>query len=497
MYRKPLYWLTDYQRKGDLSMDPTLFPELRPGSTGPIVMLAQARLKEMGFNPGPANGIYNTTTQGAVRSFQASRKLTTDSIVDAETWAHLMPACHHLPKVKMGDSGIYTTVAQAMLRNKHVYPGRVNGAYGEQTAAAVQAYQKSRGIEPSGVMDMRTWQELLGAEIIQSCPPPTCPAGSFAYTVKPGDTLVGIANTYGTTVAAILAINPQITNPNLIFPGQVICVPVTPPPPPPPTCPTGSFAYTVMPGDTLFSIAHKYGTTVAAILAINPQITNPNQIFPGQVICVPVTPPPPPPPTCPTGSFAYTVMPGDTLFSIAHKYGTTVAAILAINPQITNPNLIYPSQVICVPVTPPPPPPPTCPTGSFAYTVMPGDTLFSIAHKYGTTVAAILAINPQITNPNLIYPGPGDLRTRYPAASAATDLPYRKLCLHRECRVIPCLALLIKVRHHRGCDPGYQPADYRSQPDLSGPGDLRTRYPAASAATDLPYRKLCLYRNAW
>ncbi|NLG69252.1 MAG: LysM peptidoglycan-binding domain-containing protein [Firmicutes bacterium] len=52
-----------------------------------------------------------------------------------------------------------------------------------------------------------------------------CPPGSQRYTVQPGDTLFFIAQRFGTTVDAILAINPQIANPNLIFPGQVICIP--------------------------------------------------------------------------------------------------------------------------------------------------------------------------------------------------------------------------------------------------------------------------------
>ena len=105
----------------------------------------------------------------------------------------------------------------------------------------------------------------------------------------------------------------------------------------------------MVPGDTLFFIAQRFGTTVNAILAVNPQITNPDLIFPGQVICIPSQQPPPPPPTCPPGSFRYTVQPGDTLFFIAQRFGTTVNAILAINPQITNPNLIFPGQVICIP----------------------------------------------------------------------------------------------------------------------------------------------------
>lgn len=231
-----------------------------------------------------------------------------------------------------------------------------------------------------------------------------CPSGSFSYPVMRGDTLFFIAQRYGTTVSAILAINPQITNPDLIFPGELICVPTRPPFPPAP-CPTGSFQYTIQLGDTLFFIAQRYGTTVAAIVALNPQITNPNFIIQGQVICVPATPPAPV--MCPANAFSYAVIQGDTLFFIAQRYGTTVSAILAINPQIVNPNIIFPGQVICVParITVPPPPPPVCGPNTFAYLVKRGDTLFGIAITYGTTVAQILNINPQITDPDLIFPG--------------------------------------------------------------------------------------------
>ncbi|MDP4159982.1 MAG: LysM peptidoglycan-binding domain-containing protein [Bacillota bacterium] len=55
---------------------------------------------------------------------------------------------------------------------------------------------------------------------------------------------------------------------------------------------------------------------------------------------------------CPTGNCQgqlYTVQGGDTLFIIARRFGITVQQILDVNPQITNPNLIYIDQVICVP----------------------------------------------------------------------------------------------------------------------------------------------------
>lgn len=61
---------------------------------------------------------------------------------------------------------------------------------------------------------------------------------------------------------------------------------------------------------------------------------------------------PPPPPVC--NGFYYTVQPGDSLFSIAQRFGVSLQALIAANPQITNPNLIFPGQIICVPTGRPP-----------------------------------------------------------------------------------------------------------------------------------------------
>ncbi|HEX2954997.1 MAG TPA: LysM domain-containing protein, partial [Bacillota bacterium] len=80
--------------------------------------------------------------------------------------------------------------------------------------------------------------------------------------------------------------------------GQRICIPGQRPP----ECP-GGFFYTVVPGDTLFSIATRFNTTVNAILQANPGL-DPNRLFAGQRICIPTSRPP----AC-TG-FMYTVVAG-------------------------------------------------------------------------------------------------------------------------------------------------------------------------------------------
>lgn len=63
---------------------------------------------------------------------------------------------------------------------------------------------------------------------VQQVPPPPSPfCSGFYYTVRPGDSLFLIAQRFGVPLPALIAANPQITNPNLIFPGQVICIPGT------------------------------------------------------------------------------------------------------------------------------------------------------------------------------------------------------------------------------------------------------------------------------
>ena len=151
--------------------------------------------------------------------------------------------------------------------------------------------------------------------------------------------------------------------------------------------------YVVQPGDTLFFIARRFGVTVEDILAANPQIIDPDLIFPGQIIEIPIPAPPPPPDL----GITYIVQPGDTLFNIARQFGVPLADLIAANPQIADPNLIFPGQIIIIPVEPAPPPAPP----GFNYVVQPGDTLFFIAQRFGVSLEDLIAANPQIADPKL------------------------------------------------------------------------------------------------
>jgi LysM repeat protein len=203
--------------------------------------------------------------------------------------------------------------------------------------------------------------------------------------VESGDTLLKIANRCGTTVSALKLANPQIGSGNLIYPGQALLLPGTIL-----GSDGGYFIYIVARGDSLKGLAVRFDTTVAALLAANPEIANPNVIYDGQHLKVVVsqTPPPPLP-----GGQAYYVQRGDTLRKIASKFSSTVDALLRANPQISNPNVIYVGQAI------------TIPAGVASYVVQRGDTLRIIANKFGTTVDNLLRLNPNIKNANLIYVG--------------------------------------------------------------------------------------------
>ena len=210
-----------------------------------------------------------------------------------------------------------------------------------------------------------------------------------SVTVVSGDTLRKIADRCDTTVSAIRRANPEIGQGNLIYPGQVLLLPGTIL-----GSDGGYLIYIVARGDTLRSLATRFGSTVDSIVASNPGITNPNVIYEGQRLTIysgPSTPPPATPP--PASGQTYYVVKGDTLRKIAAKFNTTVDAILRVNPQITNPNVIYVGQAVTIAAQP------------TTYVVQRGDTLRIIANQYGTTVDAILALNPKIKNPNLIYVG--------------------------------------------------------------------------------------------
>jgi LysM repeat protein len=167
-------------------------------------------------------------------------------------------------------------------------------------------------------------------------PPPSTPAPSqgVQHVVAWGETLDIIAARYGVSAQAIAAAN-NLSDPNLIRAGDVLIIPGAVEPP------SEEGVHIVRQGETLKSIASMYGTTVEAIAQAN-GIVNENYIWVGQRLIIPGGS------TGETGGQVYVVQAGDTLSSIAVKFGTTEWAIAAAN-NLPNVNMIYVGQTLRIP----------------------------------------------------------------------------------------------------------------------------------------------------
>lgn len=180
------------------------------------------------------------------------------------------------------------------------------------------------------------------------------------YIVKQGDTLWSIAQKYQTTVNVLKSVNNLVSD--VIVPGQVLVIPKG----------DVSTMYVVKPGDTLWRIANQYGVSVDQLVSYN---NLPNHMLAvGQILMIPSR----------SSHIQYTVQKGDTLWIISMKYGISVESLKRENNLVDN--MIYIGQVLKIP-------------NEFhnqepmVYTVGYGDTLWSIAARYGTTVEQIKNLN--------------------------------------------------------------------------------------------------------
>jgi LysM repeat protein len=199
-------------------------------------------------------------------------------------------------------------------------------------------------------------------------------AASAGYTVRSGETLGEIARKHGTTISALSSAN-GISNPNRIRAGQVLTIPGS-------GAGGGSLSHEVKRGESLSEIAARYRVSVAALVRAN-GISNPNVIRIGRTL------------TVPRGSggsesgatTSHVVKAGETLGTIAARYGTTAARLAALN-GIGNPSLIIAGSTLTVTASAA-----TTPAAQQTHKVKKGETLSEIAARYATTTAAIVRLN--------------------------------------------------------------------------------------------------------
>lgn len=146
--------------------------------------------------------------------------------------------------------------------------------------------------------------------------------------------------------------------------------------------------YTIRPGDTLYSIANQFGSSVEAIVQANalyPPITEPDYIRPGQKVLVRV------PGTSQQSVVLHQVTEGDTMFHLAERYSVGLDLLAAVN-QMQHPDILRVAQLIYIP--------------AFVHEVEQGDSLYAISRRYGVTLNEIIRANQGrlALSADLIYP---------------------------------------------------------------------------------------------
>jgi len=366
----------------------------------------QEQLHYRGFPLGEVDNIFGIKTELAVRQFQASVGLPETGIVDAATWRLLFggaplpyDACSEdalfSPQalgspassdaeyrqidaaqaglsmiinlsqrrlslrragseiagypVAVGKPATPTPVGEWQILNKAMNPGGVfgtrwmafttrgHGIHGTNQPQSI-GHAVSNGCVRMYTPDVEALfaQVSVGVPVSVRSGVPGQQAAPGTYVVRSGDTLFTIAQRFGTSVAAIRTVNGLTSD--MLSVGQVLVIPGGPGIPPT----TGS-DYVVQPGDTLFLISRQFGTTVQALMSANNLTTT--ALYVGQRLRIPGGPG-----AARSGTSRvreYVVQPGDTLWAIATAHGVSVSAIVSANSLMSDD--IYPGQVLRIP----------------------------------------------------------------------------------------------------------------------------------------------------
>jgi len=249
---------------------------IKIGDTGEIVKLLQEKLKILGFYNAIITGSFGLSTDVGVKEFQKQYGLEETGIVDSEMWEMLFNltqisyyTLNNYPTLSYGSTGEYVKDLQTKLKALLYYTGNVDSIFGRDTLNAVKRLQFNNELTTSGIVNNTTWNliDFLYGNLNE------CVTGgnnnTSTYKVVKGDTLYSIARKFNTTVDELKSLN-NLTN-NTISIGQILKIPSG-----------NTTTYTVVKGDTLYSIAKRFNTTVDKLKSLN-NLTN-NTLSIGQIL---------------------------------------------------------------------------------------------------------------------------------------------------------------------------------------------------------------------
>jgi LysM repeat protein len=196
--------------------------------------------------------------------------------------------------------------------------------------------------------------------------------GVITYTVQAGDRLFDLAERFGVSMDTLIWAN-DLPNPDHLLPGRTLRV-----------LPVSGVLHRLAADETLVEVARRYGVDLAALIAVN-DFPNPDQVPVGTEIVVPggrpAAPAAPPAPAERRQPTTYEVAAGDTLHSIAARFGISVATILRSN-TIADPDNIPAGTKLTI-----------LPQSGLLHEVRPDETLRTLAARYGVSVQEIIAAN--------------------------------------------------------------------------------------------------------
>lgn len=211
---------------------------------------------------------------------------------------------------------------------------------------------------------------------------------TMPYVVRPGDTLNSIATRFGTNLVGLLELNPTLRLRTLTE-GMSLCVPRVPERPP---CINGAY-YIIREGDSFYNLALRYDLPLNILLEANPQ-ANPYDLKVGQEICIPNVPS-----GCPFGSVV-TIAEGTRLSDILISYNLSLSELRDSNPEF-NFNIIVPGTELCIPPESYLP----CSENSTEYVIKAGDSLATVATANNLTPSQLLIANPALRPANFLIVG--------------------------------------------------------------------------------------------
>ena len=254
------------------------YPELKINDSGDAVKILQAKLKILDFYNDVITGNFGLATARGVMALQESYDLNVNGVVDEETWNLLFSLTEKVapisnyPVLKLGSKGSYVLELQQKLKALLYFTATEDGIFGIETENAVKRLQVLNEITADGIVGSVTWNlinSLYGN--LSDC---SENVDYLTYTVKKGDTLYGIAKTYGVSVEQIKSLN-NLTS-DILKIGDVLKIPAKN---------VETTSYIVKKGDTLYGIAKAYNITVDELINYNNLQSTVLQI--GQVLNIP------------------------------------------------------------------------------------------------------------------------------------------------------------------------------------------------------------------